>query len=203
MAYERWDREAATRRALRHADASGACTKDGCVWNFAFGSNVNPSKVASRGMAPSCVLRGVLPGWRLLFNHVGGYGNVEETSVIAGNKIDVTRLSTRRGPPQPDEVHGVLLKLSRDEFARMAWEEYAYNTVEVPVEVYPEDAGDGEGGSGNAVIQKALAFKTHPCALTTGRTLPSSRYLKLIQRGARKSGIREGYCLWLGSIPNA
>ena len=201
--YSRWNREAATERALAHSEKSSATTDDGkYVYNFAFGSNLNPDKVKSRKMTPVKVMRGILPDWRLLFNHVGGYGNIERLDVIQEQQLDLSRLSWR-GLKQPDEVHGVLLKLSRDEFAQMAWEEYAYNTVEVAVQVYPDDCEKDSRNGEKIVIQHALAFKTHPCAVTTSRTLPSSRYIKLIKQGARKSGIQETYCQWLDSVPSS
>ena len=104
-AYRNWDREAAVRRALLHADASGASVDGGrFVWNFAFGSNLSPGKVRSRGMQPVKVLRGVLLGWRLLFNHTGGYGTIEAVEVIKKLGLDLSLLS--RSSAQPVEVHG-------------------------------------------------------------------------------------------------
>ena len=208
-AYSNWDRDLATTRALQAADNSRA-TDNNCIYNFAFGSNLNPTKVKSRNMSPKEVLRGFLPEWQLLFNHIGGYGNIEQTAVIQELNLDVSRLQkkpSRRSrtattlvqQQPPEEVHGVLLKLSRKEFAQMAWEEYAYNTVEVPVVVYPEDDTTGSATR----IQWCLAFKTSEVAITDSTTLPSKRYIRLIQQGARESGIAEQYCQWLEGIPSA
>ena len=55
--------------------------------------------------------------------------------------------------PVPDETHGMLLKLSRRAFADLARQEYAYDTVEVAVEVY-----DADGPR----VQHALAFMKPP-----------------------------------------
>ena len=89
-------------------------------------------------MSPTQTLRGKLPNWQLLFNHNGGYGNIEQTDVV--KNLDLSRLSNnKKGTPQPNEVHGVVLKLSRAEFTQMAWEEYAYNSILVPITIYPED----------------------------------------------------------------
>lgn len=189
--YNNWDRSAAVQRALAHADSSGASCDDGkYIFNFAFGSNLNPDKVASRKMFPKVVLRGVLHAWRLLFNHVGGYGNIESVAMCASSQLD---LSTLCSPPA--EVHGVLLKLTRDEFSRLAWEEYAYDTVEVHVKLYDDDRRQGNGEH-----QAALAFKSNPCALASSRTLPSARYIGLICDGAQASGIEPQYCSWLNSL---
>ncbi len=90
----------------------------------------------------------------------------------------------------------MLLRLSRRDFAELAWQEYAYDTVEVAVEVYREDGVDG----GKPRIQHALAFKTSDCAITTTRTLPSERYVGIIRSGAREAGIRADYCDWLDRL---
>merc|ERR1711871_1025528 len=189
--YHNWDRDAATRRALSHADRSVGSSDTTHVWNFVFGSNLNPDKVASRGMRPAAVQRGQLPGWKLVFNHNGGYGNIESLDTINRDGLDFSRLS--KVIEQPAGVHGVLLKLTREDFSRLAWEEYAYNTIEVPVEVYDVD----QRGSR---IQHAIAFKTVPCAITNSNTLPTARYIGLIQNGARVNGLQPQYCRWLDSI---
>jgi hypothetical protein len=218
-AYNSWDREAAVARALQHADRSQATDpSSGGIWNFAFGSNMSAKKVASRGMKPWAASRGVLPGWSLMFNHRGGYGNIEAVD----QKLDPVKYK-----PQ-EEVHGALLLLSREEFARLAWEEYAYDTVEVPVclHQYPQctqglqgrgqrrererereqstgDTGTRVGVPSPSSVQHALAFKTAACAVTDAQTLPSTRYIRLLQEGARGSGLAEGYCEWLDGIPSS
>ena len=173
-AYNSWDCEAAAQRALSHADGSGSSDEDGSIWNFAFGSNISAAKVRSRGMLPLAAVRGRLPGWTLLFNHTGGYANIEPADLA--RQMDLSKLPQ----PVPEETHGMLLRLSRREFAELARQEYAYDTVEVAVEVY-----DADGPR----VQRALAFKTSPCALTTSRTLPSERYARIIREGAREAAI--------------
>ena len=187
-AYNSWDREAAAQRALSHADSGGSSDGDGSVWNFAFGSNISAAKVRSRGMLPLAAVRGRLPGWTLLFNHTGGYANIEQVDLA--RQMDLSRLPQ----PVPEETHGMLLRLSRREFAELARQEYAYDTVEVAVEVYDADG---------TRVQRALAFKTNPCALTTSRTLPSERYARIIREGAREASISAPYCHWLDMIKSA
>ena len=160
---------------------------------------MSPTKIASRGMKPLKVVRGFVPGWSLLFNHRGGFGNIETVEKIQAGQLDVTRLSP------PSDVHGVLVLLSREEFAKLAWEEYAYNTVEVPVQVYAEDQAGVTTGKGFAVgdVQHVLAFKTSQCAEVEARTLPSRRYVQLLQEGAHTSSLDLEYCSWLNAIPPA
>ncbi len=101
--YASWDRQAATTRALAHASSSQAADRSGTggVWNFAFGSNMLPAKVAERSMTPLHVVRGSLPGWRLLFNHRGGYGNIESVAAIAEQGLDLKHLSRPDSEPEP------------------------------------------------------------------------------------------------------
>ena len=205
--YATWDREAAAQRALAQADTCGACGVDDTIWNFAFGSNLNAQRVRSRNMTPAQSVRGYLPGWSLVFNHRGGYGNIESREFIraAGcSDFDLSRLPQ----PIPEETHGVLLRLTRRDFAELARQEYGYDVVAVDVICYPGDAAAPAlpGGAADgvfqpaSVLQRALAFKSATCAVTSSRTLPSSRYLALIQEGARDLHLEASYLQWLDSI---
>ena len=278
--YDSWNTETATARALEHASRSQAVDRaTGGIWNFAFGSNLNPAIVADRGMAPLHAVRGRLPGWSLLFSHRGGYGNIESTAAIAERGLDVTRLSPQVPEPEPepgpgpepgiearpqcardgctflrhttqahaycciackmrggahggacerdeleagpdvaaqrpqDEVHGALLLLSKEDFGRLASEEYGYDTVEVAVHVYDEDLAasyrqEGKKQKGRAATPKigalvhALAFKSSACAEVEASALPSTRYVRLLREGAAMVEIAKGYREWLEAIPS-
>lgn len=270
--YTAWDRQAAAARALAHASNSQAVDQSGtgAVWNFAFGSNMLPAKIAERSMKPLHAVRGRLAGWRLLFNHRGGYGNIESVAAIAEQRLDLQHMSPLPEPdPQMepeqdidcriscpssscsylahsrqahghcckacmrgeghgaacekvaaplgalplDEVHGVLLLLTRDEFGRLASEEYGYNTIEVAVQVYEEDLamsyaqmppGKKKVGMHPKIgpIIHALAFKSSACAVVEAGTLPSTRYIGLLREGAAIMRIDTRYCDWLGKLPS-
>ena len=48
-----------------------------CVWNFAYGANMSPTKLGgARGLHPLRSLPACLPGWRLRFTHRGAMGNL-------------------------------------------------------------------------------------------------------------------------------
>ena len=268
--YAAWDRQAAAARALAHASNSQAVDRSGTggVWNFAFGSNMLPAKIAERSMTPLHAVRGSLAGWRLLFNHRGGYGNIESAAAIAEQRLDLQHLShlpepemepeqdidcrsccasascsylahstqahghcckacmrgeghgvacervaAPRGALPLDEVHGALLLLSRDEFGRLASEEYGYNTIEVAVQVYEEDLaasytqappGKKKAGAHPKIgpTIHALAFKSSACAVVEADTLPSTRYIGLLREGAATMSIDQRYCDWLERVPS-
>ena len=93
------------------------------VWNFAFGANIDPWKLEKkRGINPLQKVRGVLNGYRLLFNHNGGFGNIEP----ATGSNEESSLSKK--VDHPDEVHGMLLKLSLDDFYTLGGMEHLYET---------------------------------------------------------------------------
>ena len=117
-----------------------------------------------------------------------------------------------------------MLKLSRKDFAALAWDEYAYDTVEVEVELYGEedevdknDVGVGEkrwwmedSNSKSAPKRKTvtcLAFKSAPCAIDErdngASWRPSDRYKRLLQVGAQDARLDSGYQKWLESVQAA
>ena len=202
--YSRWSRDRAAERALEHADWSGASEDDGdAIWNFAFGSNLNAERVRCRNIVPvRAPLRCRLPDWCLLFNHIGGYANIESSARIRTDAFDLAALPR----PVPSDVHGVLILLSRSHFAELARQEYGYDTVAVEVEVYGDDV-HVDGGAAEAAVaprrRRALAFKSAACAVTDARTLPSARYLRLIQDGAHESALDSAYVQWLDTIQPA
>ena len=48
----------------------------------------------------------------MLFNHVGGYGNIETVEKIRDECMDLSCLA----PPVPEETHGILLQMTRKDF---------------------------------------------------------------------------------------
>jgi hypothetical protein len=65
----------------------------------------NVSQVLSRGLKPVRSLPARLCGWQLLFNHRGGYANIETLAHIRERNIDTSHLPQ----PLPDSTLGVLL----------------------------------------------------------------------------------------------
>lgn len=107
------DRAAAKAQALQQLKNNGE--GDGSnVWYFAYGANLDQSVLEERrGIHPAHTARGVLKGWGLLFNFLGGYGNVVQGAVDADH---------------PD-VHGVLLQINQDDLLKLAGIEWNYEMV--------------------------------------------------------------------------
>eukprot|EP00929_Paragymnodinium_shiwhaense_P093629 TRINITY_DN53841_c0_g1_i1.p1 TRINITY_DN53841_c0_g1~~TRINITY_DN53841_c0_g1_i1.p1 ORF type:complete len:726 (-),score=125.51 TRINITY_DN53841_c0_g1_i1:463-2604(-) len=148
------------------------------VWNFAFGANINPWKLeSSRGIKPLDAVRGKLPGWRLVFNHRGGFGSIEEISAAM--------------PGGPDAVHGMLLLLNAQDFATLCSMEHQYEPTELEVEAY-----DGR-------CVNARCFISMPAFRTLAQDLAATeRYMKLIREGAQQSGLDANYVTWLCGLPS-
>ena len=146
------------------------------VWYFGFGANINPWKLRERrGIIPLAEIPGKVAGWRLLFNHKGGMGNVQ-------------RLDELPADDGPDAVHGILLQLSTRDFAKLCQIEYEYRTTELNVESY-----DGRVIAAQAFVSPA------EWKLPTS-VAPPERYLKLIREGCKEMGIDFSYQRWLQSI---
>jgi len=186
-------RQAATKRALQAADRSNAANETH-VWNFGYGANINPQKLREkRNMQPLEAYCGKVKNVRLLFNHRGGFGNLESITGTNNSKQQNAPPPPELSPviAQPSEVHGILLRLTHDDFGRMAGMEHQYDAKEVSVTSY-----DG-------VVRKALAFITNYRHETLERgLLPTDRYVKLIQTGAKQMGIDASYRKWLDQIPS-
>ena len=110
-------RRAATDAALSVA-RSGCASTGERVWNFGFGANLDPWKLTQkRGIKPFETVAGTVSGMRVAFNHRGGFGNM----IPAADEPPMSLCPSVR---QPDEVHGICLLLSFDDFHTLAGMEH-------------------------------------------------------------------------------
>lgn len=180
---------------LENKHLSISSEKGPCIWNFGFGANINPWKLEQRrNIHPiGDKLRGKLTGWRLLFDHKGGFGNIinmeTETSAHGLNAFEPFINENQY------EVNGVLLKLTHEDLIKLASMEHEYELHQISIQIYPDDITNG-----NSFIN-ALIFKS-PRYFQTKRSdlYPPSRYIEIIQKGARQMNIDQKYCLWLSQI---
>mmetsp|Transcript_160209 Transcript_160209/g.283811 ORF Transcript_160209/g.283811 Transcript_160209/m.283811 type:complete len:589 (-) Transcript_160209:77-1843(-) len=156
----------------RAADGSAS----GASWIFVYGANVDSSKqLRKRKIKPLEEAAGRLRGFRLVFNHSGGTGNIERL----GDNSD----------SGPDAVHGMLLLLTLQDFSRLSTQQNEYTTQEIMADTY-----DGRSINAHAFVTAAdFRLGTYPA--------PPRGYLKLVQEAAATSSLDAHYCAWLQSLP--
>lgn len=161
-------------------DSTQDLTKGNYIWNFAFGSNMHPLKRLQRGQIKAQeTIPGILDNWRLVFN-------------LPGLKLLEPAMASI-SPEVGHQVHGVLLRLEKQEFEKLIRSEGGseyYELMQCQVRTYDD-----------RVIQ-ALAFKTRPDKATNHPIIPSKRYMTLIRQGARLSHLDSQYCQCLDSMPH-
>lgn len=150
------------------------------VWNFAYGSNMHPQKRTQRGnIAVLEVMPGILENWKLVFN-------------LPGIRLIEPAMASIE-PERGHQVHGVLLRLKRQEFDKLVRSEGGseyYELINCEVNTY-----DGR-------VIKALAFKTREELAVKQDLVPSKRYMNLIRQGAVLSQLDSQYCQWLAILPH-
>jgi hypothetical protein len=150
------------------------------VWNFAFGSNLNPVKRLQRArLQPLETVPGRVRDWRLAFN-MRGVRWVEPSMA----SIE---------PAPGEEVHGLLLHLTPAQWEHLDHSEgggRAYRHQEVEVETY----------DGRRI--RAIAFRARPERTAPEDHPPSLRYLTLIREGAAASGLDAAWCRYLDQLPH-
>jgi hypothetical protein len=146
------------------------------IWNFAYGGNMNPGVLSERRqITPLESVAGRLDDYRLAFNTRGfpwvepAFANVEYAP--------------------GDCVHGVLHRLTEEQFARLdryEWGGVAYRHLEVDVTAY-----DG----------RMVRARVYSARYVSREKSPSCRYLNLIREGARVSGLDDEYVRMLDLHP--
>lgn len=171
------------------AAARGARTAAGAVWNFAYGANINPTKMKTRGMRPlrSVVCR--LPNAHLTFNHAGGMGNI----VPALQSPAIMPYL-----PPGDEVFGVAHLLLEDDWEILCAMESDYDAIELAVEALHETDDNMDYPFPGA----AIGFVGKPTHKITPNLPIPGRYIRLLRHGARVWKFPEPYIKWLDELPS-
>ncbi|EFJ45496.1 hypothetical protein VOLCADRAFT_94220 [Volvox carteri f. nagariensis] len=163
--------------------ASGADT----VITFAYGANMNFLTLARREVRvlsrdPAFV---VDPSIRLMFKHQGGYATLERAE--EGGKTAEGK-EEPRFRPYDGRVHGVLYRVTRADFEKLAKREGGYIVQEVQVQTY-----DGSQYT-------ALAFVSNPLFKLPAEVLPAEKYLARVREGARDNYLDPAYQAFLSGI---
>jgi hypothetical protein len=163
-------------RNAESTDMGRVTSEQDGIWNFAYGGNMNPRVLSERRkISPLESLGGRLQDYRLVFNTRGfpwiepAFANVEYAPGAC--------------------VHGVLHRLTREQFARLdryEWGGVAYRHLELDVAAY-----DG----------RILRAHVYSALYVSREKSPSCRYLSLIREGARLSGLDEDYVSALDRHP--
>jgi hypothetical protein len=170
---------------------------------FAFGSNMALSTMtALRNLNPIAQTPAVLPNHRLCFN-VPGIPLVEPSWASVE-------------PDQENNVHGVLYKLTSDDFARVCRSEgvpFSYQLHRCKVIPY---VSNKEGSAGTMALEKyhsndSSVFNVSAFTLRAGREEwrkridipPSQSYINVLLRGAREFHLDKEYVKKLENVPVA
>ena len=150
------------------------------IWNFAIGSNMHPDKLRGRAnLEIKESFPAKLKDWRLAFN-LRGISWLEPS--MAGVE------------PEPGAVvHGVLVRLSSYDFAKLVQSEggdQSYTREAVEVETYC------------GKVQKAFVFRALEARKLPQDRPPTLRYLELIRTGARLNGLDPEYIEKLDALPH-
>ena len=182
----------------KHLIKPSLCNTHSCVYNFSYGANINPYKLeCKRGIKPmDGKLRGKLIDYQLLFNHKGGFGNIISKDEYLKNVNNINKIKpfVNNECNERYEVHGILIKLSCDDFIKLASIEHEYDLIQVPINVYNND------GITDMIIN-AIAFKSYSYyTVKKYDIIPTKRYMNLIRNGAKQMNIHQKYCTWLDGI---
>jgi hypothetical protein len=163
---------------------SKSSRRDGVIHYFGYGSNMNMTSLAAKGVHPRSSRPARLPGWRLLFNvhhwfeHEGGVGNICPSDEPTA------------------EVRGVMHVCDDSDLAKLdAVESYGvgYDRVEVELELDALDSPNAlDSPSQTASTTTALAYVGIESYLDDS-CRPTLRYLNIIIDGAIAAGIDAAY----------
>ena len=170
------------------------------VWNFACGANMSPNKLGgSRVLTPQESLPGELKGYRLAFNHRGGFGNVvplegDTVSASAAEADHVWELAPAEAAGEleresaagtieghvPRSVHGLLHRLSPADNLDLMCMEHEYEPVVVMVQPYhstqqQQQQQRGEGEQEQQQLVPAIVFQSPPERVIKGGLPPTRR----------------------------
>ena len=174
------------------------------VWNFAFGANLSSKTLRRRKLQPRVSVRAELPGWCYSTCYRGlPYMEPSFATIVRADDTPVGAGQPRVGtgpasPGAPHTVHGVLHKLTWDDWQRVVKSEggggyqgLGYAAVPVECLVYADDADTAQltaeerraTRDDGRVVVKALALVAQNHIASNRNIPPSSRYASLVAEG--------------------
>ena len=150
------------------------------VWRFGYGSNIGLKNLQKKNLNPERVVAGAILGWDLYFKK--GYSPYVEPA-WAGVR---THADGERG-----QLHGTAFLISEEEAAGLDTQERGYNVLPTKFIAY-----DGE-------VVEAVGLYVGKNGTGGGpEALPSLRYLRLMQNGAREAGLAQEWIQRLAATPH-
>lgn len=161
------------------ASATGP-TNMGHVWRFGYGSNVGLQNLREKkGLNPARCISGTISGWELYWK-------------LAFSPFVEPAWAGARTHPEGDrgELHGTAFLISEEEAEKLDRQEAGYNVQPSKFVAYDGEVIEGVG---------LYVSKSRPQGGEEG--IPSLRYLRLVQRGAREAGLSAEWIERLDSAP--
>ena len=154
----------------------------GHVWRFGYGSNIGLRNLRDKkGLHPARCVAGTVAGWELYFK------------VGMSPLVEPAWAGIRAHPEGKGngEVHGTAFLIPEDEAEALDSQERGYNVLPSTFVAY-----DGE------VVEGVGLYVPKSGAQGGKEALPSLRYLRLMQRGAREAGLSEDFIRRLDAQPH-
>ncbi|GLC43153.1 hypothetical protein PLESTB_000857500 [Pleodorina starrii] len=157
------------------------------VTTFAYGANMNFLTLARREVRvlsrdPAFVVDSAV---RLVFKHQGGYATLERAE-DGGEQAGAQ--AEPRFRPYDGRIHGVLYRVTREDFAKLSKREGGYLVQELQVQTY-----DGS-------LHTALVFVSNPLFKLPEEVTPTEKYLAKVREGARDNYLDPAYQAFLSGI---
>lgn len=180
---------------------------------FAYGANLSAETLRTRGVSPSASLIARAPGYKVVFQHRGGYASLEKkTDTEEGDAVDVDgegdEVRERRRAGALEGAYGVVHRISRSELSLMKRWEIGYEMADVSVLIQdPASSSDAPNASANAHASgkddkknesrerriTATVFVSKPSARLRAQVPPFREYHERILDGARAAGLPPHY----------
>jgi len=145
--------------------SSKATTTTTHVWRFGYGSNIGLTTLKQKkNLHPLKYVAGTISGWELCFTKAMAY-------------VEPGFAAVRASPPDDSVLHGTAFLIPQEEADGLDRQEGGYNVLPCEFTSY-----DGE-----TIQDVGLYVPKKPNIIQDPTALPSLRYLRLLQNGAREA----------------
>lgn len=173
------------------------------VWRFGYGSNIGLTTLQQKkNLNPSKYLAGTIKGWELYFvpgiRHVEpGWAAVRRCPLPMTDTTTTTTTTTTNDDEEETKLHGSAFLIPKDEADGLDKQEAGYNVLPCQFVSY-----DGEVVEDVGLYVPKERKKTDDAATKKEEEegIPSLRYLRLLQNGAREAPLSDEWIKQLDSF---